>query len=67
VQGLVIDRTTHQVTHFLLQEGHFWGKKDVAIPIGAVKGIEEGIQLTLSKQEVQDLPAVDVHDPHGPA
>ena len=35
----------------------------MAIPIGAVKGIEEGIQLTLTKQEVQDLPAVDVHDP----
>jgi sporulation protein YlmC with PRC-barrel domain len=67
VQGLVIDRTTHHVTHFLLQEGHLWGKKDVAIPINAVKGIEEGIQLTLTKQEVQDLPAVDVHDPHGPA
>lgn len=67
VQGLVIDRTTHHVTHFLLQEGHLWGKKDVAIPINAVKGIEEGIQLTLTKQEVQDLPAVDVHDPHRPA
>ena len=44
------------------QEGHLWGKKEVAIPIGAVKGIEEGIQLTLTKREVQDLPAVDPDD-----
>lgn len=65
VQGLVIDRATHHVTHVLLQEGHLWGRKDVAIPIGAVQGIEDGIQLTLTKQEVQDLPAVDVDDPSG--
>jgi sporulation protein YlmC with PRC-barrel domain len=62
VQGLVIDRASHHVTHVLLQEGHLWGRKEVAIPIGAVTGIEDGIQLTLTKQEVQDLPAVDVDD-----
>jgi sporulation protein YlmC with PRC-barrel domain len=67
VQGLVIDRATHHVTHFLLQEGHLWGRKDVAIPINAVKGFEDGIQLTLTKQEVQDLPAVDVDDLSAPA
>ena len=60
VQGLVIDRATHHVTHVLLQEGHLWGRKDVAIPISSVRGIEDGIQLTLTKQEVEDLPAVDV-------
>jgi sporulation protein YlmC with PRC-barrel domain len=65
VQGLVIDRATHHVTHVLLHEGHLWGKKEVAIPIGAVKGIAEGIQLTLTKHEVQDLPAVDLDDPSG--
>jgi sporulation protein YlmC with PRC-barrel domain len=68
VQGLVIDRASHHVTHVLLQEGHLWGRKDVVIPISAVKGIEDGgINLTLTKQEVQDLPAVDVDDPTGTA
>jgi sporulation protein YlmC with PRC-barrel domain len=67
VQGLVIDRTSHHVTHILLQEGHLWGRKDVVIPISAVTGIEDGIHLTLTKQEVQDLPAVDVDDPTGTA
>jgi sporulation protein YlmC with PRC-barrel domain len=71
VQGLVIDRTTHHVTHVLLQEGHLWGRTEVAIPMGAVQKIEDatdvGIQLTLTKQEVQDLPAVDVDDPSRPS
>jgi sporulation protein YlmC with PRC-barrel domain len=65
VQGLVIDLTTHHVTHILLQEGHLWGRKDVAIPINAVKMIENGIQLKLTKQEVQDLPEIDVDGPTG--
>jgi sporulation protein YlmC with PRC-barrel domain len=61
VQGLVIDASTHHVTHVLLQRGHLWGRREVAIPIAAVRGIDGGgIGLTLSKQEVQDLPPADV-------
>jgi sporulation protein YlmC with PRC-barrel domain len=64
VHALVIDPRDRHVTHLLLQEGHLWGKKEVAIPISAVSGIDEdGISLTLSKQEIQDLPAVDVTAP----
>ena len=58
VRGLVIDRTSHHVTHVLLEEGHLWGRKQVAIPIGAVTGVDGGIRLDLSKQQVEDLPAV---------
>jgi sporulation protein YlmC with PRC-barrel domain len=65
VEGLVIDLDDHQVTHVLLQEGHLWGRKEVAIPIGAVTGVEAGIQLSISKQEVQDLPPVDIDHPGG--
>ena len=61
VQGLVIDTSNHHVTHVLLQEGHLWGRKEVAIPIGAVSGVsDDGISLTMSQQEVQDLPPADV-------
>jgi sporulation protein YlmC with PRC-barrel domain len=60
VDGLVIDPGTDHVTHVLLQEGHLWGRKEVAIPIGAVTGAEDGIRLSLSKQQIQDLPPVDV-------
>ena len=65
VQGLVIDPDSHHVTHVLLQEGHLWGRKEVAIPIGAVTGVEDGIRLNITKQQVQDLPPVDIHHPDG--
>ena len=62
VRGLVIDPADHHVTHFLLDEGHLWGQKTVAIPIGAVAHIEDGVRLSLTKDEVRDLPAVDVDE-----
>jgi sporulation protein YlmC with PRC-barrel domain len=65
VQGLVISPHNHQVTHVLLQEGHFWSHKEVAIPIGAVSRIDDGIRLTLTKAEVENLPAVDVNSFNG--
>lgn len=70
VQGLVIDPGSRRITHVLLQQGHLWGRKDVAIPISAVASTSDGIQLTISKQDVQDLPPVDIHhraDPSGSA
>ncbi len=65
VQGLVIDRDSHHVTHVLLQEGHVWGRKEVAIPIGAVTGVDDGIRLNITKQQVQDLPPVGAQHPEG--
>jgi hypothetical protein len=44
----------------LLQEGHLWGRKEVAIPISAVTGIEDGIRLNITKQQVENLPPVDI-------
>jgi len=63
VQGLVIDPGSRHVTHVLLQEGHLWGRKEVAIPISAVASTGGGIWLKLAKQEVQDLPPVDIDHP----
>ncbi|MGD0704464.1 MAG: hypothetical protein ABSA02_31825 [Trebonia sp.] len=63
VQGLVIDPVSRHVTHVLLQEGHLWGRKEVAIPISAVVSTAEGIQLKITKQDVQDLPPVDINHP----
>jgi PRC-barrel domain len=60
VQGLVIDRADHQVTHVLLAEGHLWGHKTVAIPISAVGDIHDGVHIELTKDQVRDLPAIEV-------
>ncbi len=64
VQGLVIDPDDHQVTHVLLEEGHLWGRKEVAIPMSAVTRVDGGIRLSISIQEVKDLPPVDIDHPH---
>ncbi len=60
VQGLVVDPRTHHVTHVLLQEGHLWGRKQVAIPIDAVRKVDAGVRLDITKQQVEDLPAVGI-------
>ena len=67
VKGLVVDPADHHVTHFLLDEGHLWGKKTVAIPIGAVIHVEDGIRLSLTKDQVRDLPPVPVDERTAPA
>lgn len=59
VEGLVIDPRDNHVTHVLLQEGHLWGRKQVAIPIAAVVHSDAGwIRVGLTKEEVSDLPPV---------
>ena len=59
VQGFLVDPDDHRVTHVLLEEGHLWGRKKVSIPVSAVTGVENGIQLSLTKKQVEDLPAAD--------
>ena len=63
VEGLVIDPDSRHVTHVLLQEGHLWGRRPVAIPIGNVTRVAERIQVDLTKQQVQDLPPVAIDRP----
>jgi len=65
VQGLVIDPRSHHVTHVLLQEGHLWGRKEVSIPISSVTRVDDGIWLSITKQDVAGLPPVDINHPAG--
>jgi hypothetical protein len=61
LHGLIIDASDHHVTHVLLEEGHLWGKKTVAIPIGAVRDVDAGVHLTLTRAQIKELPPVE-HD-----
>ena len=65
VRGFVVDPDSHHVTHVLLQEGHLWGRKEVAIPISAVTKADYGIEVSLSKKQIEDLPPVDIEHPEG--
>lgn len=61
VRGLIVDPGDESVTHVLLDEGHLWGHKQVAIPIGAVGEIsEEEVTVRLTKHEIKELPPVEV-------
>lgn len=60
IQGLVIDPGSHHVTHVLLEEGHLWGRKEVAIPISSVTRVDDVIRLTIDKQQVRNLPPVSI-------
>jgi sporulation protein YlmC with PRC-barrel domain len=60
VEGLVIDVFSRHITHVLLSEGHLWGRKDVAIPIGSVATVNDGIHLNIGKRDISELPPVNV-------
>jgi sporulation protein YlmC with PRC-barrel domain len=60
VDGFVVDADEH-ITHFVLERGHLWGRKEVTIPIGAVARVESDVvHVALSKDEVGALPTVRV-------
>lgn len=61
VEGLVIDPVDTAVTHVILEDGHLWNRKNLAIPISAVGAVDaEGIWLNLTQDQVRDLPAVSL-------
>lgn len=50
----------HHVTHILLTEGHLWSRKEVAVPIRNVVDATFGVQVDLTREELKDLPALDL-------
>ena len=62
VRGFRIDTGTGALTHVLLREGHAWGRRDVAIPFDTVIGLDDGIRLSITREQVRDLPPVDVEN-----
>ena len=58
VHGFFVNPVDDRVTHVLLEEGHLWGRKEVAIPVSAVTGVDLGIRLNITKQQVENLPPV---------
>jgi|SRR4051812_39052863 hypothetical protein len=59
VKGLVAAPDNH-VTAILLTEGHLWTRKEVAVPIRNVVDATFGVQVDLTRDEVKDLPPVDL-------
>jgi hypothetical protein len=58
IRGLIVHPGTQRVTHIVLDEGHLFGKKEVAIPFFAVVQADDRVRLDLSKQLIHELPAL---------
>jgi sporulation protein YlmC with PRC-barrel domain len=61
VDGFLVDDEDH-ITHFVLERGHLWGRREVTVPIGAVAKVEsDTVTVDLSVEEIGALPAHKVH------
>jgi sporulation protein YlmC with PRC-barrel domain len=61
VDGFVVDDAEH-ITHIVLERGHLWGKREIAIPVGAIAAIEtDSAVLSLTVDEVGAIRATRVH------
>jgi sporulation protein YlmC with PRC-barrel domain len=58
VKSFIVDPADHRLTHVVLREGHLWGHKDIAVPISAVRDLDDGIWLNITKKQVEALPPI---------
>ncbi len=61
VVGFVIDHQ-ERIAHLVLEHGHLWGKRQVAIPGSAIERLEnDELTLNLSRDQVQALKPLLTH------
>ena len=65
VDGFLVEEG--QITHFVLERGHLWGRREVTIPIGAVTSVDTGaVVVGLTFEEIGALPSHRLHRLHLP-
>ena len=56
VDGFLVEGD--HITHFVLERGHLWGRRDVTVPIGSVTRVEsDTVTVGLSKDQIGALPS----------
>ena len=61
IDEFLINPGNDQITHLVMREGHFWGQKDVTIPVIQIDHYRDNtVYLKLNKQEIEKLPAIPV-------
>lgn len=59
VHHFLVDLADGAMTHFVLREGHFWGRHEVQVPTSAIDRTEgQDVYLTLNKAEIHALEPV---------
>jgi len=57
VDEFVVNPKSDIITHLVMREGHLWGKKEVIIPLSAIKETKnDTVFLKIEKKEVESLP-----------
>ena len=57
VDGFIVD--DEHITHVVLQHGHLWGRREVAIPIDLVRRVHnDEVVLCATRDEIEALPEV---------
>jgi sporulation protein YlmC with PRC-barrel domain len=59
VDELLLDEESGQITHFVMRQGHWWGKKEVVVPVSAVEFADgDVVYLKYDKQAVSSALAI---------
>ena len=59
--GVLVDPETNLVSHLLLEEGHLWNQREVALPADAVFKVGDGVaDVSWPKAQIKSLAPVDV-------
>jgi sporulation protein YlmC with PRC-barrel domain len=62
IDEFMINPDNGHITHLVMREGHHWGKKDVIIPLSAIKEAhKDKVILKIDKHAVGSLPAYKIH------
>jgi sporulation protein YlmC with PRC-barrel domain len=59
VDELIIDPETNVISHLVLRQGHFWGKRDITVPVDQIDHVEDDVvYLKLDKKAIGQLPSI---------
>lgn len=62
VVGFVIQEDQELLTHLILEHGHLWGKRQVAIPAGVIERLEnDAVTVSLTSDQVGELESLPHH------
>jgi uncharacterized membrane protein len=66
VGEFLVDSKSGKISHFVLLEGHLWGKKEVTLPVSAIEQVlDDTVYLKLEKETVEMLPEIPLQRSYG--
>lgn len=64
VGELILNPESWRITHFTMLRGHFWGQREICVPVAFVDHVVENtVHLNTQKKQIEDLPSLPVNRP----